>query len=240
MVKDPEGNHPSPWQIPRPNLNIRMVAFEKANIYPPFLVHLIRGIKFLRTFFYEIDGNMSDNATVAPDEISLELLRYAANSLEELHLVVYPGWATVEPWRHMHSLRSFSKLRTIEVDAELLCRSHEGENLAADARPLVEILPSTLQSLALRHLSPKQAEVLFAGFAKRSQRDLPVLKKLVLRHPKFGTNVEKILQRLRLACEEKEIEIQVEYERGPHPFSNSYVGSSLVERPAFCKNYPRP
>ena len=69
----------------------------------------------------------------------------------------------------------------MEIEAEFLCRSFDDEDVAEDALPLIEMMPKTLEKLALRHLTLDQAEFLFRGFEEAAvvRRQLSALRMII-------------------------------------------------------------
>ncbi|KUJ11647.1 uncharacterized protein LY89DRAFT_722755 [Mollisia scopiformis] len=220
--------------------NIKMIDFEQSNVDERAMQELLSMTNHLSTFAYEVDGNMPYGVAFAPDVMVDALLQYSAHFLEELQLVVQPDWAIVEPWRFIMSLRLFQKLRTVEVDAEFLCqRDDDDDDLPDDMGSLVESMPETLETLALRYLRLDQIDVLFDGFGEKRQQRLKSLSKVILLHPDHGNrNAHLIVERVRKVCEDGCVELEVFDERGGFPFYDAIMKIGLIEKPMLCENYP--
>jgi hypothetical protein len=212
-----------------------MLAFEQSNIDGYAMRDLLSRTHSLRSFVYEVDGNNPYDVPFAPDVMVEALEQYSAHSLEEFQMVVNPDWAAMEPWRHIAPLRAFQKLRIVEVEAESLCREDD-EDVTEDLKPLVESMSKTLEALAL---SLEQSEVLFEGFWEARENELKELKRVVLRHPDHGNAPRPLAELARSACGKARIEVEIFDGRERFPFYEAVMGVELVERPAFCANYPR-
>jgi hypothetical protein len=100
-------------------------------------------------------------------------------------------------------------------------------------------MPTKLEALMLRHLRLEQVRVLFEGFGEMKENVLKELKRVVLRHPDYGNAAGPIVELVRSTCGKAGVEVEFFDGKGEFRFYEAIISGELVERPAWCKNYPR-
>ena len=210
--------------------NVQTIDLSTSNIGDS-LSKFLPGVRGLRVFKYDPAGLTICEAIVKPARVCEALLKHAGHSLEELRLGFDNGDSQLEDELDeveeenndepepsvrsrcpLYHLRSFQRLRIVEVDVRLFKtedRDSDGDGDTEEHNtitPLIDVLPVSTEVLNLGGAYDFEViKQLFRGLAEQRADRMPHLKSI-----QVETEGEKISKFVEEICEKIGVEFEAE------------------------------